>query len=237
MDESIGLKADPIDVRARLLKAINCRKVGVSRYELSKRMRATASNYGLMYYDETLTSLIEEGLVALSYCGLDNHKIAVYRLRDPQEHVSPDERTKVCRACKQTKQIITFRKRTDSRDGHCGECRSCENERRRRNKWNYKPVENWDAIDVGQLIVEEPAMDQAKMEARDKELADAARVVRTRSLETHRLKFKGARYIVVDGRAVLARKEISPIEEYDRAWRRIRTSKITSRPVLSAEQG
>lgn len=231
MDELIGLEADPIEVRTRLLKVIGSREEGISRYELSKKMCTATKGRELLFYDEILSSMIMERLVVLSYCGLDNHRVSVYKLYGPQECVDPiHEQVKVCRSCQVSKSLTMFRKRYDSKDRHCGQCRACENKRRKADKWRSKAANKRSEEERKRFLNEIAKQDQeesllgpSKGIPSHQELDASIKEVRAESLETYRRKHGGARYVMVDGRAIpVLGRELSPVEEYDRAWRRIK---------------
>lgn len=216
-DESTSPKAGSFDVRTALLNIIGSRKEGVSQQELMRKMRELATWRTPFYYEVPLTKLVEEGHVAISHCGMANHKTRVYLL------AINDLSEKTCRVCKLTKPVVTFRRRSDSKDGYTHQCKLCENQQRKdrgsankaRNR-RREELKKEGGLGVYASAQPRVILDQEEVDA-------AAAAVKAESLKEYQRKNAGkVRYVVVDGKVLPASgHERSPVEEYDRAWRRI----------------
>ena len=215
MDESTNPNPGLIDMRTMLLDIIGSRLDGVSRQELSRKMYEKTNGGKLFDYEQILAELVVKRMGAIFYCGLDNHRTTVYTLRPPSESEDTDnERYKTCRLCNETKVLVAFRKRPDSRDGRCGQCRKCENIRRRKRGWDYKPARTV-AADQDKPVVSKPVI----VPTAD-ELKPLVAKVRAESIAAYQKKLGGGRYVVVDDKAILAPgRKLSPVEEYNRATR------------------
>lgn len=225
MDQSTSPQAGSFDVRTSLLEFIGNREDGISRQELMRKMNGLTKWRSPFYYEATLGALVEEGRVDISHCGMENHKTRVYSL------AKPDQYKKTCRVCQLTKSAAAFRRRHDSKDGYTNQCKLCENQQRKDKGWANKSRRRRQ-VEARMEAGEELGVSMATpMVVLEKEEVDA-RVAATKieSLDDHRQKYHGmARYIDVNGKAVPAPgRELSPVEEYDRAWRRIKQIKRNS---------
>lgn len=218
MDQSTSPEAGPFDVRTALLNIIGSRSSGISHQELMRAMRGSTEWRTPFRYETTLVSLIKDGKVAVTHCGMANHKTRIYLL------CTNDQYQKTCRVCKLTKSALAFRKRPDSKDGYLTQCKLCENQQRREKGWaNKSRKRKQEESKNGQD--KKPVYSNMPRVIIEKEELDArVKAAKVESLEDYRLKFTGkTRYVVVDGKIVPAPgHEPSPVEEYDRAWRRIR---------------
>lgn len=223
MNASTSLKAGPIDVCAKLLEVIGHREDGVSRSELSREMRELAKGQDPFFYEKDLALLVMERQVSLSFCGPDHHRIQVYTLASSYGKTSEDQCKKRCYRCKRFKDINSFRRRNDSKDRRNGQCKTCENKQRKLNGWSNKAKKRrQEELAKEQVHKNPPYLHQAAIPTED-ELKETRIKVRAQSLEEHRQKLRGDRYIDVEGRAVsVVEQEISPIVEFKRAWRRIK---------------
>lgn len=219
MDPLTSPDAGPFDVRAALTKIIGSRTEGVSHQELIRKMRELTERESTFYYEPILIMLIGEGKVTVSHCGIANHKTRVYLLSNK------DEYKKTCRTCGLTKIAGAFRRRIDSKDSYNSQCKLCENRQRKANGWANKSrkrrqEELRNEKDKSGYVPPAPQVIPEK-----EEIDASAALIKAESLKDYQEKLPGkAQYILVDGKVVSApRYTISPVEEYDRAWRRIKT--------------
>lgn len=223
MNDSTSLDAGPIDVRAKLLEIIGRRDEGISRNELSREMCGLVEGQDPFFYEKDLALLIIERQVALSFCGPDYHRTQVYALGSARGAPVEDCHQKRCYRCKKIKDVNTFRRRYDSKDGRNGQCKMCENRQRKLNGWANKARKRRNeerAKDISQG--NPPNLHPARVPT-EAEIKDAMVQVKAQSLKEYQQKSSGNLYIEVDGRAVSTlSKELSPIVEFNRAWKRIK---------------
>lgn len=223
MNDLTDQKVGPIDVRAELLKVIGTRKDGVSRHELTRKMHQLAKREGMFFYEGVLASLIMEGLVLLSYCGLDNHKSQVYSLCSEEK----DRREKKCRVCGMMRPIKMYWKRCDSKDGHDNQCKLCANKQRKVKGWGVGSNEALKRKRRGISTVKHsgnPPYVHPQSTPSSEEVDAAAIKIKAEAFESNLTTCK-PRYVVVNGRVFSASdRPMSPVEEYNRAWKRIKVS-------------
>lgn len=129
---------------------------------------------------------------------------------------------KTCRQCGVRKIICMFRRRHDSKDGYLGRCRSCENAQRRYRDLSRGIIKKRQEKKAKENVqVNPPYLHQKDVPTPD-EVKAMARLVYGQAIDKHKERDGRPRYVEIDGRSVLISNKISPVEEFNRAWRRIK---------------